>query len=95
MTFLAHDGKLIECTNFADFYHWVTQREHLRPCPNCGYQMDMRMYPSFNMLKYGKAVFTCTNDDCNFSKDPLKIEATGGYPNGLEVIRFGPTPGNH
>lgn len=77
MTFRSHDG-LIECTDFTDFYQWTVHQHHLRPCPNCGYQMDMKMYPTFNMKKYGKALFFCPNDKCLFNEKPIKIEATGG-----------------
>lgn len=94
MTFRSHDG-LIEMTDFADAYHWLIYRNHLRPCPACGYQMRMRMYPTFNMAKYGKAIFTCPNEQCTFNENPIKIEATGGYPNGLESLRLGKHPGDN
>lgn len=50
--------------------------------------MKMRMVPSFDMRKYGMAEFQCSNEDCFYSENLIKIEAVGGKPHGLEGIKF-------
>jgi len=93
--FHSHDG-LIECQDFKDFYHYITSASKAEiKCPQCSYIMQTHIYPTFNMLNFGRAEFTCTNTDCHFNKNHIIVEATGGKPHGLERICFGPRPGNY
>lgn len=93
MSFRSHDG-LVECTNFADFYHWIKYNPNSNHnCPQCNNYMDMRMYASFNMHKYGKAIFICQDKNCQFYQNHIRIESTHGVPTGFEVFHTRPQPG--
>jgi len=94
MSFHYWDG-LTEIRTFTDLYHWVqTHREKIL-CPECGRQMVVRMMPSFNMEQFGQAQFYCTSLGCPFRKEPIRIEAIGGKPHGLEAFRRKKYPGDN
>jgi len=87
--FKSHEG-LIETQNFADFYHYITTTNKAQiKCPDCGYIMYTKIFPSFNLLQLGKAEFTCSNEDCHFNKNKIVIKSIGGNNHELGKICFG------
>ena len=74
MTFHDWDG-LTESRRFSDFvFQQSTFNPAKRKCPDCGYIMKHFIWTGLNMDKVGFAEFTCTNEDCHFHKNPIRIE---------------------